>query len=189
MTISDTDRAVARAARDAFAGSCTVRRYWDDPELVSADILCSDDSSGELCWSTVGLYHRPQHLEGRSIATELAFIGGADAGWGANLVASSAFRVIKDGWLAAPGVVFPDAVAEYEPGTQLPHLLWVPPFPFPELASVVVTDDVTVHWLLGMAISDGERDYLDDHGFDALEHAFEAGNVDYRGVARTPLFG
>jgi hypothetical protein len=32
-----------------------------------------------------------------------------------NLVATAAFFVAKNGWLAAPGAIFPDQVREYSP--------------------------------------------------------------------------
>ena len=74
--------------------------------------------------------------------------------------------MIKDNWLAAPGVVFPELVDEYELSPALRHLLWVPPFPWEALAEVGVEEGLAVHWLVALPISDSERRYLEVDGFD-----------------------
>jgi len=46
---------------------------------------------------------------------------------------------------------------------------------------------LTVHWLFAVPIADTERQFLEDHGFDALEALLEEHNVEYFDLARSPV--
>jgi len=69
----------------------------------------------------------------------------------------------------------------------LRHLMWTPPFPWNELNRVEGVDGLTVHWLFAVPIADTERQFLEDHGFDALEALLEEHNVEYFDLARSPV--
>jgi hypothetical protein len=85
---------------------------------------------------------------------------------------------MKDGWLAAPGVVFPNAIREYFPDTTVPHVMWSEPFDFEGLGTVTVDGvDHDVHALQGVPLSDGEHDLLLRRGFDVLESRLASANV------------
>lgn len=99
---------------------------------------------------------------------ELAGVAPTTASAFPQLLATAASAVQRDGWLAAPGVVFRDLLAEYDLSDRLPHVMWVPPFAYEELARLQV-DDLSVHWLLAIPISEAERLLLVEEGYAALE--------------------
>jgi hypothetical protein len=163
--VAVTGRAVARAAAGAFGGKPSVRRYYDEREMHSVDILTSPDrpTPGFATYSTLSLHTAPNLLEGKDIRVEIAGVAPCSATEFPNMLASAAFFVIKDRWLCAPGVVFPALVKEYGPSSHLQHVMWAPPFPWEELGAVPVTDELTVHWLLAVPISEAERRFLIEH--------------------------
>jgi hypothetical protein len=73
----------------------------------------------------------------------------------ANVLATAGFFVMKDRWLAAPGVVFADVVREYFPNTTVPHIMWTEPFDFDGLSTVHVDGvDQDVHVLQAVPLAD-----------------------------------
>lgn len=95
-----------------------------------------------------------------------------------NLLATAAFYVTKNRWLAAPGVVFPDVVMDYFPNAYVKHLMWVEPFDFSDLSNFSVDGfDLPIHGLQGMPITDAEWNLLQKQGFGALEHALKGANA------------
>ena len=105
------------------------------------------------------------------------------------MLASAAFCVLKDGWLAAPGVVFPGLVAEYLPTTTTPHLMWGEPQPWPDLAAAPVDGLGDLHWLLAVPISDAEKEYLEARGYDALDEKLGAAQAEFFDLWRPSVIG
>jgi len=104
-------------------------------------------------------------------------------------VATSAFFVMKDGWLAAPGVVFPNALSEYYPQTTVPHLMWVEPFDFDGLSTVAVPGlETDLHVLQGVPLSEAECEFLQDNGFDALEQRLSQSEVPHFDLFRKSVY-
>ena len=93
----------------------------------------------------------------------------------------------KDHWLAAPGVVFPGLVREVIKTSRLEHLMFTAPFPWAELGAVELGEDITTHWLIGVAISDSERDFLISQGLDRFEALMETRDVEYWRLDRPPM--
>ncbi len=89
-----------------------------------------------------------------------------------------------DAWLCAPGVVFPSLVSQYRISSTLEHLLWVPPFPWEQLGAVDPGEGPMVHWLLGVPISEAERRFLLDRGFDEFEALMARREVEYFDLQR-----
>jgi hypothetical protein len=54
------------------------------------------------------------------------------------------------------------------------------------LAAVEV-EDRSIHWLLGVPISDGERGYLEANGFDAFERLLADHDTPYFDLARPTI--
>lgn len=134
-------RSVARAAAAAFGGHPQVSRFYDEDESHSVDILtCADRPVPGLCtYSTVTLHRSINRLDGTDVRTEMVGVARKSATMFANLLATAAFFVAKNGWLRAPGVVFPDLVREYGLSDSMQHILWTPPFAWDELGSVSTT--------------------------------------------------
>ncbi len=189
--VSDIDEsgiAVARAVRTAVGGPPTVDRYFDVSNAHWVDVMHWHDrpASGLDTHSTLSLHRTPNLLDGSDIRIEIAGVADSSAAEFVNLLSTAAFFVMKDRWLCAPGVVFPDLIARYYPGlsTSLRHVLFVEPFPWQELSTLSVGPDLDVHWLLAMAISDAERQYLNHHGYDELEALFTRHEVAYFDLRR-----
>lgn len=187
--ISESRRAVAKAAAAAFGGQPHVDRFYDDDESHAIDILsCVDQPfEGLVSYSTVGLHESPNLLDGNDIRVELAGVAPAGVEAFPNLLATAAFNVMKDGWLAAPGVVYPELVTEYELSSTLDHVMFTEPYVWEELGPVTVADNLKVHWLLALPIAESERQLLHDAGYDALDEALEAGEANYADLNRPPV--
>lgn len=190
-TVSATAKQVYRAVAEAVGGEPKVNRRYDEDESHSVDVLrCADRPvPGLAVYSTLTLHDSPNHLDDQDIRVELIGVAPGDVEDYPNLLATAAFYVIKDGWLAAPGVVFPDLLSTYALSSTLPHLLWVEPFPYEQLSTVKVDDGPDVHWLLGVPISEEERRFLLDHGYDALEQRFVDADLDYWELTRESVVG
>ncbi len=187
--INDDRRVVARAAAAAFGGQPRVDRFYDEDESHAIDILsCVDQPfEGLISYSTVGLHESPNVLDGTDIRVELAGVAPVGEESFANLLATAAFNVMKDGWLAAPGVVYPELVTEYELSSTLDHIMFTEPYVWEELGPVTVADGLEVHWLLVLPISESERQLLHDQGYDALDQALETGEANYADLNRPPV--
>lgn len=179
-----------KAARAAFGGDeWNVRNYYDEPETTTVDILeCPGrPTEGFSTYSTVGLYLETNLMDDKDIRVELAGVAPSSAERFTNMLAHASFNLIKDGWLCAPGVVFPSLVAEYDLSSTLEHVVWMPPSPWEELGSVTLAPDRDVHWLLGIPISESERAFLHENGYDAVDDLFAEHGVPYYDIDREPL--
>jgi len=171
-------RQVSRFLKDAFGGAVTVHAYYDDDEShVVAVVTATGAPHPDLVtFSTASLHASPNYLDDSDLRVELFAVGEPSAGELANVIATSAFFVQKNGWLAAPGVTFENAVKEYFPATTVPHLMWVEPFDFAALSpSPLSVDQVgPVHFLQGVPISQAEYVLLRSEGFNELERRLAA---------------
>jgi hypothetical protein len=179
-------RAVARTAATAFGGTARVARYHDADASHAVDLLaCSDgDADGLTSYSTVTLHMAENRLDGQDIRIELAAVAPTAAERFANALATAALNVMKDGWLAAPGVVFPGLLAADGVTHDLPHVLWVEPVTWPQLGTVEVPDGPAVHWLQAIPISESERRFLAAEGFFAIERRLEEQRVAFWDLSR-----
>jgi hypothetical protein len=185
----ETARAVARVALAAFGGTPKVRQYLNETEDRGVDILeCVDrPEPGFTCYSTLDLHLAENLLEGQDIRVEFAAVAQSSAAAMAKVLGTSALNVRDDGWLAAPGVVFPGLLTQYELSSTLEHVMWMEPFAYQELSEVDLGDGVSVHWLMAMPISESERRFVVAEGYDALEQRFAEAQVEYWNLAREPL--
>jgi hypothetical protein len=185
----ETARAAARAAAAAFGGTPKVTEYLNESEDRGVDILeCGDrPEPGYASYSTVTLHLSENLLEGQDIRVELMAVVESSAVAMANVLAASALNVSDSGWLAAPGVVFPGLLVQYELSSTLEHVMWMEPFAHEQLTEVDLGDGVTAHWLMAMPISEAERQFLVSEGYDALENRFDEARVEYWNLSREPL--
>ena len=154
--------------------------YYDAAErnVVAVISSSSTPAPGLDTYATASLHASPNMLDKHDIRVELMVVAGSGTPQAANIVATSALCVMKDGWLAAPGVVFPNAVREYVADTTVPHLMWTEPFDFEGLGKMTVEGiDHEVHALQGVPLSDREHDFLVTYGFDELTNRLESSNV------------
>jgi antitoxin YqcF len=185
----ETARAAARAARDAIGGEPRVFRYWDEPEENEVGILVADDRPGPgfTSYSTVTLHQCENRMDDNDIRVELAAIVDSPAEAMGNVLGTAAFNVMKDAWLAAPGVVFPDLLSEYDLSEELRNVVWMPPTPWDSLHSVELGEGITAHWLLAIPISESEREFLHREGYDAFDSLLAERDIEYWNLSREPL--
>ncbi len=187
--VTTAARHLAKIAAAAFGGAPRVQRFYSDDESHSVDILICTGALGESfsTYSTLGVHEATNMLDENDVRVELAGVAtSADTEY-PNMLATAASYVQENDWLAAPGVVFPNLVRKYGLSENLEHVLWVPPFPWDDLHAVSVSQDLTVHWLLAVPISESERRFLLDEGYFALERLFEERGVEYYNLRRPPL--
>jgi antitoxin YqcF len=161
----------------------TVRAYHHDTEKVSVDLLrCVDRPYGEVTsYSTIGLSDSPMFKEDdMEFPTRLEIAGACAtaAEFFPNILASAAFCIMRTQKLYSPGSVMPGYVREYYPSTTVPHLYFTAPFLWEDSLKTLDCGTKKVSWLLVVPISDGEQEYLREHGDNALEDLFEKHQID-----------
>jgi hypothetical protein len=166
-----TARTVANHLKPRLGERTQALAYYDVGERNVVAVVQAVGSPHETLttYSTASLHTTANQLDEADIRVELLMVGRKEDEEVANVVATSAFCVMKDGWLAAPGVVFPTAVSEYFPSTTVPHVMWTEPFDFDGLSAFTVPGvERDLHALQGVPLSEAEYRFLLDNGFYAL---------------------
>jgi hypothetical protein len=83
--------------------------------------------------------------------------------------------------------VLPDYVREYYTKTTVPHLYFTAPFLWEDALTTQCYDSKKVSWLLVMPISDGELQYLRQHGDALLEELLEQRQIDICDLNRSSV--
>lgn len=187
MAASANDKIIAKAIAAVLGGTPRVSVHADTQESAKlAVMVCEDAPSRNLySFSTVGLSDTviagrvvPQPPLGSEI---LAVSNEEDF----SLVVSTAgFCVINDGWVAEPGALFRDVVAMHFDETTVPHLFFVTPYLWDPAPPTLTLDTKTVAWTMAVPVSDAEREYLREHGRDALEALFQEHDPDFIDLER-----
>lgn len=187
--IDETDKAVANVAAEAFGGEPRIRRFQDRAKTTHLDVLSCEGApaAGYVTHSTLGLFRCENTLGDHDVRVELAAVVGADRPKMAPVLAGCGFNVMIDRWAVQPGVVFPAVFDGTALARHLRHIVWVEPIEWEQLTAVAIRPDLDVHWLLAIAISDGEREFLEREGFDAFEDLFADEEVAYYDLDRHPL--
>jgi len=162
---------------------------WDAAAVGYVDVLvCSDTpDQGLTSYSTLTLHETTNLLAGQDIRVELAGVCRSDQPHFLNVLATAALGVVNDAALAAPDVVLRDAVARYDQTAPMRHVLLTDPFPFEALASVRLDDDLTVHWLLAVPISEGELELALANGVPELSRRLAAVDAPFYDLGREPV--
>lgn len=188
--IPESRKSVSDFLRERLGGVTSVHAYYDADEshvVAVVDADGSPDATLQAC-ATASLHAYPNELEGQDIRVEFLLVGSSGSPEIAEIVATSAFFVIKDHWLAAPGVVFPGMVLEHVPTTTTPNLMWQEPFDFDDMGTVEISGVApAVHLLQGVPLSDPEVSYLREFGFDALTSLLEEKKVDHFDLFRASV--
>lgn len=181
-----TGKSVFKALSSVVGPVDKVTHYFDDSEENTVDIASFVDlpEAGLITYSTVTMHVLGNEMDGRNIPIELMVIARAGDSAIVDVLIEAAFAVGKAGWLAVRGVVFPDFVSSYFPDTTTPHLMWMEPFVWPELAPLGVGGVGDVSFLMGLPLTQAEVDLAHVSGFDALESALETGDVPYTDLWR-----
>lgn len=178
---------VSRFLKDRLGGEAATYAYYDEREerAVSVVEAIGSPSPTLSTFSTASLHGTVNLLDGDDIRVELMMTVLRESACAANVVSTAAFNVMKSGWLAAPGVVFPGVVREYSSGTTTPHVMWTEPFAFDGLGTVTLDGvDVDVHWLQAVPLTEPEAEFLRSEGYDALTARLESADVPYYDLGR-----
>ena len=186
--LPESVRAAASTAGSVIGGAHRRLGRWADPrEENSVHIITCEEapSPGLTTYSTVSLHQHPNLLDGKDTRVELAGVADSRVLEFPNALSTAAFYVIKDHWLAAPGVVFPGILLDYDLGTDMEHLMWAPPFPWDELGRVNL-GELIAHWLIAVPIYESERRFLLERGYFEFENFLEERDVPYYDLSRPP---
>jgi hypothetical protein len=179
---------IARTVGDVFGGDWNVHEYHDDSRKHQVDMLsaANQPQKGVTSFATVGLSDHPIFKDGRQLQDVRVELVGACASAFRdfpNVLASSAFEVIKERAFIAPGVIFPGLVSRYSKKSPMRNAMFVPPFLWPDLATLELPTK-TVAWLLLVPVSDAEMKYACDEGPAKLEELFEKEEIDIFDIDR-----
>jgi antitoxin YqcF len=180
-------RAVADFLKGRLAGRAETRAYYDDSRknVVAVVEAMGTPHESLATFATASLHATENLLDSDDVRVELLAVGMRETTDLANVVATAAFYVLKDRWLAAPGVVFPNLVHEYLPRSSAHHVMWTEPFDFDGLSTFTTADvDHPIHMLQAVPITDREYGFLRSDGFDALEQALLAAEIRHYDLER-----
>lgn len=188
-SVTESSIKVAKVAAANFGGEVRVNRYYDQGKVNSIDILdCIDRPVPSLTtYSTVTLHGTVNLLEGADVRVELLGVAASSASRFPNMLCHAALCVIKQYWLCAPGVIFPGLLTEYSLSNTLPHLMWISPILWDELGEAEIFPDLRVYWLMALPISDEEREFVAENGFNEFEKVLEDADVEYYDLGRRSL--
>ncbi|MCF3500436.1 suppressor of fused domain protein [Stenotrophomonas maltophilia] len=196
-TVTEQHRAVAMHAIKVMGaeGRPKVQAFHDDHRLRTVDILTtfSSPEAGLKSISSIGLSDSVlRHAEGHELETRVELCACAEQNalhWD-NVVASTAFAIMRDRTAVQPGSVIPDILQDYFPSTRMPHVYLVPPFfwndaRFPGLQF----PPVAINWLQCIAIHESERQLVERIGGDAFDDLLQRHEVDVLDMHRAPVAG
>jgi hypothetical protein len=190
MVASKENKALAAHLKSTLGvSSPIIRKYWDEENKSSIDILGMDDApvKGFSTHATIGVsdYSIGLQVDDVPLGVEFLIAGGSLFGDPANMIATCAFNVINTKMAVQQGTIFRSVVEMYRSGGELRHILFVPPTLWEMQTQEFSAKKVA--WLQAIPISDQEARFADKSGTDALEELFEARQVDTLNLDRTSI--
>lgn len=187
--VSPLDRKIGKTAAGVLGGRPTVARYRRPRGGGHVDVLSSIDrpQPGVTSYATIGAHRGKLVFEGKPYPARVELVGACGSPFEklANVLADCAFEIL-DGHFCAPGVIFPEIVRRHRPKGPMAHVMFVPPFLWPDLRTIV-DEPPPIAWLLAVPISHSELAYAMEHGPAALERAMEEAHVDIYDIDRDPI--
>jgi hypothetical protein len=159
-------------------GQVALTLHTDEAETQTIAIFSSRNVDGVVA-ATVGLMDYDVGDEPDDpVFVEVIVDARGDAAWVAEIVATIAFHVMKDGWKPAPGVIFERAIEMYSPELQVKHVMFVPPIQWEDDMSEVELGGKIVQPLLAVPITESEAVFVRAHGSEALEDLWARVEID-----------
>ena len=194
-TVTEQHRAVAMHAMKIMGGDARpkVQAFHDDRRQRSVDILTTPNApeAGLKSISSIGLSDFAlRHSNGRELDTRVelcACVPEERLHWD-NLVASTAFAIMRDRAAVLPGSVIPDILLDYFPSSKMPHIYLVPPFSWREgRFAGLQLPPLAINWLQCIAIHESERRLIEQIGVDAFDDLLQRHEVDVFDMDRGAL--
>jgi hypothetical protein len=178
-TLAPEHREWAQHMRDSTPdGQVALILHTDEAEEQTIAIFSSRNVDGVVS-ATVGLMDYDVGDEpDEPVFVEVIVDARGDAAWVAEIVATIAFHVMKDGWKPAPGVIFERAIEMYSPELQVKHVMFVPPIQWEDDMSEVELGGKIVQPLLAVPITESEAVFVRAHGSEALEDLWARVEID-----------
>jgi antitoxin YqcF len=178
---SEENLTVARTVADVLGGNQKVTRYHDNDRKSYVDILIAAEAPqpGVTSYSTIGLSDAPLYQGAKEFAARVELVGACSSAFQGfpGILATAAFCIMNSHWFCAPGIIFPEALAQHNGGSPMKHLMFVPPFLWDDLKTIRFPSK-TVAWLLAVPISDKELRLAEKEGPKRLEEVFEIHQID-----------
>jgi hypothetical protein len=182
MAASEKNMKIFKSLLSAFEGKTGIFTYWDEDKKSSVDILSHDNhpAVGVTSYGTIGLSDHPMIQDGKVFPVRLELVGActSDVETFANIISTAAFFIINDHFFCSPGAVLRNVIDMYDRTLELKHALFLPPFLWQGPLSSIDYQSTPIAWLLLVPITEQERQYLEDHGVDALEDLFVRKQID-----------
>jgi hypothetical protein len=182
MNASTENKSIAKTLANALGFNPSVYRYKDENnELSIALFSCTDPIDPNVrFYSTVGLSDYPTYQDGEEFPTRVEVLGAAykDADYYPNVIGTIALYSIREKFFCSPGSVLENALTMYAPHTNLPHVLFCPPFLWPDKLDTLKFESKIVDWVLAVPITEKERQYREEYGTEGLENLLEVKGVD-----------
>ena len=125
MEVSQDNIKIARTVAAAIGIKPQVYPYWDKNNSQTIDILDVEDplDNSVKFFCTIGVSDCPNLIKTKNgdinIPIEILFSAYQKYEKAANILATSAFYLIKDKWYIQPGTVFKDIVRDYYPNSEI----------------------------------------------------------------------
>lgn len=179
---------IGRFARSVFGGETAVRRFGDDDGKASLFLASGMDCpiAGVTSYATVGLSNCAMEYDGREVRVELVGACASTIPGFSNVIASCAIERIKNGTPITYGSSIAGILDQYNLSDSMRHLTFVAPFLWDGFVAGAF-EDITVHWLQAIPISDGELQLLKSEGVDRLERLFEQAQIDVFDINRATV--
>ncbi|MDQ1162552.1 hypothetical protein QE422_002920 [Chryseobacterium sp. SORGH_AS 447] len=87
-------------------------------------------------------------------------------------------------WQCQSGAVFMRIIEMYYETSEMEHIMFISPFLWEDKLEPLKLPNKTVHWLLGVPISDKELEYKMENGKSALEDIFQEKDIDIFDINR-----
>jgi hypothetical protein len=190
MGISNDNKAIAKAALQAFGGKPNVSKYWDAANESNVDLLTAVRPDEDIVsYATIGLsdHSIDYHVDGTPLRLEIVGACAAKFNQYPNLLATCAFSIINSKFSICPGKIFRDMIEMYYPESQMKHVLFVSPALWEDLKTLEFPDK-KVAWLLAVPIAENEYLYAQEKGTEMLEELFEQKEIQIFDIERKSIF-
>lgn len=180
---------IAKKELEIIGGKPQVFRYWDDNERNNIDILSSSDRpyQGVISYATIGLSECEIGLLKNDKSLRVELLGACDEKeeFFANMLATTAFEVMKKK-KCSYGDIIQNVISDYSTDSEMKHVYLMNPFLWEGFETLEFRDR-SVAWLLLIPISEQEKDYAIENGWEALEDKFEEADIDIFNLNRKSI--
>lgn len=181
-------RQIAKYLQELFTSDCSIYEYRDDSENLNIDILRCDNCpwEGVASYSTIGLSDVLGMETQQGIPFGVEFVGAcrSDVEEFPNIMASAAFKVLKNRIRCKPHAILENAFADYSTSSTMSHLACVDPFIWDPPPRALDLGRSKAAWLQLLPVSESELNFAKSHGVQAMLDRLEASGLDVLHINR-----